>query len=829
MERYPAIYVPASDSLTPLPRSSYDRFVAGRASEASLPLTDPVCADEQFSIRVEFRGTILEVLSESAPTLVNNSPVTGSRTLQHGDRISAGSSSMIYLEKADPRLRQPPAPSKPIATEPPRIPATAPTITTLPGLTSRDNVPTVDPLAIRNAPGTDRTAGEERISSPGDLLLDRDAVIGRDRVNVSLVLDHPRVSRRHAEVSVRSGRVSLRDLGSSNGTFVNGVRIDGYRVLQVDDRIDIGPYSFRFTGRSLVQSTRVGNLRIVAYNLSRSVRSRDGAGDRVKILDRVTLVVEPKEFVCILGPSGSGKSTLMHALSARAPADSGQVFLNNVSLYANFQALKQGIAFVPQQDVLHEGLSLYQALSYTAQLRLPPDTADNGLAEAVGRALGRVDLGSRAETMIGNLSGGQQKRASLANEIVSQPNLLFLDEVTSGLDEGTDWEMMKLFRRMADDGMTIVCVTHTVANVEDFCHKIVIMANPGVLAFYGSPAEARRYFGVDKLGDVYRVLATRRGEEWREAYLVSEECRRYVQTQIATSPPVAERAPVAADQDSVVTRITEAARQFIVLVRRYGSLIWSDKKTLSLAAMQSLIIGVALTMVFGKVDAGSPKQSPLLFFLGISCFWYGCNNAAKEIAKERPIYRLERDVNLSVVSYVLSKMTLITVVGLGQVALLFAMVSIITGIPGNASAQFGAMSLAMLAGTATGLLISAVSLTTDQASALVPMALIPQIVLAGVIVPDLPKVADLIAHTVVSGFWIYKAMASILSQDHHEVSLAISVLLLHMAICFASSCLILLVRDARGEMVYGRAIGRWVKQATQAYGQAHAAVGGSQR
>jgi ABC-type multidrug transport system ATPase subunit len=135
-----------------------------------------------------------------------------------------------------------------------------------------------------------------------------------------------------------------------------------------------------------------------------------------------------------------------------------------------------------------------------------------------------VDLGARAGTAIGHLSGGQKKRASLANEIVSQPNLLFLDEVTSRLDEGADWEMMKLFRRMADGGMTIVCVTHTVANVEDFCHKIVILVNPGVLAFYGTAAEARRYFRVDKLGDVYRVLASRSDEEWRDQYQRSEEC-----------------------------------------------------------------------------------------------------------------------------------------------------------------------------------------------------------------------------------------------------------------------------------------------------------------
>jgi ABC-type multidrug transport system ATPase subunit len=815
MERYPAIYVPATDLFASLPRSSYDRFVAGSDPSANLCLPDPAWAQEQFSIRVDQRGTILEAISEVTPTQVNDVPVAGSRILQHGDKISAGSIAIIYLERADTRYRRPPATP---ATAPP-MPLRIPQQTVS---TGKDEAP--DPLLTTRMATTSQPAAAEKVSAPGELALDRDAIIGRDAAKVTLVLDHPRVSRRHAQVVVTRGRVSLRDLGSSNGTFVNGVRIDGFRVLQVDDRIDIGPYSFRFTGRSLTQSSSEGNLRIVAYNLSRTVRSRAGANQSIRILDKVTLVVEPREFVCILGASGSGKSTLMHALSARSPADSGQVFLNNVSLYANFQALKQGIAFVPQQDVLHESLTLREALSFTAQLRLPPDTSATGIAAAVNRALERVDLGTRAQTVIGHLSGGQQKRASLANEIVSQPNLLFLDEVTSGLDEGTDWEMMKLFRRMADDGMTIVCVTHTVANVEDFCHKIVVMANPGVLAFYGTPAEARRYFRVEKLGDLYRELASRTGEQWRGGYLQSDEFKRYVQLQIASFPPAADRAPVPTDQDSVLKRVSEAARQFEILSRRYGNLIFSDKKTLGLAAMQSLMVGVALTMVFGTVSSG-PKQFSLLFFLGISSFWYGCNNAAKEIAKELPIYRLERDVNLSVVSYVLSKMALLSVVGLGQVALLFVIVSAITGIPGSAGAQFWAMSIAMLTGTATGLLLSAVSSTTDQASTLIPIALIPQILLAGVIVPDLPTMADLMAHTVVSGFWIYRAMSSILNDDHGKVSLAIVILLIHTAVCFAASCFILFVRDARGGMVYGKAISKWVKQAGKAQGQARAAAG----
>ena len=665
MERYPAIYVPATDLFASLPRSSYDRFVAGRDFSANLCVADDAWASEQFSIRVEYRGTVLEPLSETTPTLVNGSPVDKSRVLQHGDTISAGSSSVVYLEKADPRLRKSPTPAPP--SEPafvrPSVPAPPPVRPSAPPPPPPPPFqPTVleTQLLTRRLETDHRSGAAANVDAPGELVLDKDAIIGRDRANVTLVLDHPRVSRRHAQVVVRAGRVSLRDLGSSNGTFVNGVRIDGYRMLQVDDRIDIGPYSFRFTGRSLVQSSSEGNLRIVAYNLSRTVRSRSSASERIKILDKVTIVVEPREFVCILGASGSGKSTLMHALSARAPADSGQVYLNGVSLYANFQAMKQGIAFVPQQDVLHGSLTLRGALSYTAQLRLPPDTSGSGMTAAVDRALERVDLGGRSETAIRYLSGGQQKRASLANEIVSQPNLLFLDEVTSGLDEGTDWEMMKLFRKMADDGMTIVCVTHTVANVEDFCHKIIVMANPGVLAFYGTPAEARQYFRVDKLGDLYRNLASQTGEQWRNAYLQSPECKRYVHAQIASSPPPGDRPPASADQDGFGKQTAEAARQLAILARRYGSLIFSDKQTLGLAAMQSVLVGVALALVFGTVTAG-PKQFSLLFFLGISCFWYGCNNAAKEIAKERPIYRLERDVNLSVFSYVkLRKMALLT-------------------------------------------------------------------------------------------------------------------------------------------------------------------------
>ena len=228
---------------------------------------------------------------------------------------------------------------------------------------------------------------------------------------------------------------------------------------------------------------------------------RSGSGT-LKLLDDVSLFIAPRHFVALIGPSGSGKSTLMNALSARAPADEGFVELNGIDLYTNFESLKQGMALVPQDEALHMPLRLDEAVGYTARLRLPPDTDKTDIEETVVQSLARVNLTDQSATAIKNLSGGQRKRACLANETVHDPSLLFVDEVTSGLDEQTDREIMRLMREHADRGRTVVCVTHTLANVAEFCHEIVVMKS-GVLAFYGTPEECLNYFGVDQLGLVY--------------------------------------------------------------------------------------------------------------------------------------------------------------------------------------------------------------------------------------------------------------------------------------------------------------------------------------
>jgi ABC-type multidrug transport system ATPase subunit len=142
-------------------------------------------------------------------------------------------------------------------------------------------------------------------------------------------------------------------------------------------------------------------VRGVSYNAPGGVSQR--------ILHDANLRIRPSEFVAIIGANGSGKSTLMNIMAGRLLPSEGTVLLNDGDLHANFQALKHDIAFVPQQDVLHEQLTLRHALDYAAQLRVPSDTTVEQRRVAVIDAARSVDLRERSDQRTGALGGGQKK------------------------------------------------------------------------------------------------------------------------------------------------------------------------------------------------------------------------------------------------------------------------------------------------------------------------------------------------------------------------------------------------------------------------------------
>jgi ABC-type multidrug transport system ATPase subunit len=626
-------------------------------------------------------------------------------------------------------------------------------------------------------------------------------VIGRDFQVAQYLLEHPHVSRLHASLAVVGKQVVITDLGSSNGTYVNGRRIHRPVELAPGDRIDIGPFSLHFDGSALVSRSRSNNIELAARGLSRVVRDR-ASGRPISLLSEIDLVVLPHEFVCLLGPSGSGKTTLLSILSGRNPPTEGDVTVNGQDLYANFEALKEDLAVVPQKDVLHDSLAVASALRYTAELRLPPDLSKREVEASVDDILGVVGLTSRKGTLIRHLSGGQLKRASLANEMVSKPSLLFLDEVTSGLDEQTDLEVMELFRQVADGGKTVVCVTHSLANVESTCHLVVILTEGGRLAFIGTPEEAKAYFGISRLGEVYRKLAGRPAAEWSERFRASPFFERYV---VERLPSEADRVPLPKlSLPPSRRRKRRGVRQAWVLTRRYVDVWRGDHQALLALFGQCLLIAIALGLVFGRLgDESNPakrvqKTVNLLMLLAVPCFWFGCNTGAKELVKERIIFLRERDFNLRVGGYFLSKFVVLVVAGLVQVTILFGIVWFWCKPPGPPGEKWLVLAALAMTGTLVGLMISAVARTEEVATALVPVAVLPQIIMAGVVVP-LTGLGLKFSKCLITVYWGQEALErtlpradlEILKRHLEDTSPALTIILVHALVAALTTVVVL--------------------------------------
>ena len=445
-------------------------------------------------------------------------------------------------------------------------------------------------------------------------------VIGR-AADCDLPLVHPSVSRYHAILERLPDGFRLSDLNSVNGVSVNGRRISDPVYVQERQRVGIGPFLFSMSEGVVYSLDSSQSLRLEARQVEKVIVLEDGK-DR-KLLDNINMVMEPGEFVGLLGPSGSGKSTLMDCLNGRRRSTGGQVLANGEDFYQHFDSFRQSLGYVPQKDIVHTQLSVARALHYTAQLRLPVDSEPAELQVRVEEVLAQMELLPHRNTLIGNLSGGQIKRVSLGAELLARPCLLFIDEATSGLDAGTEARMMRLFRQLSDQGKSIVCITHNVDNV-DRCHLVILLLR-GKLVFYGPPKEAPAYFGVSRLSDIYDRLAEREAEAWERQYLGSEFHREFVAKRQSAEPAPRLDAPTVLGAPGVVpsvppalaeretppagtTQLGEAIRsqwkqwpmlhQFRILTARYAELMWGDKRSFRLLLLQAPIVAAFIFLGF---------------------------------------------------------------------------------------------------------------------------------------------------------------------------------------------------------------------------------------
>lgn len=576
-----------------------------------------------------------------------------------------------------------------------------------------------------------------------------DTSIGRAE-NCDIRLKNVAVSRYHAGVRNANGQYYVFDNGSTNGVFVNGSRIQKSYHLSNKDIFTVLNTTFIYDGNVVYYKVNPEGIALEIHDLNKDVPAKGG---KKTILDKVSLSIEPNEFVAIIGGSGAGKTTLMTAMSGFDSKVTGRVYCNGTNLRENFQTLKNIIGFVPQQDIIYENITLKKMLYYTAKMKMPEDTSTAEIDARIEEVLGMVELSEHKDTYIRRLSGGQKKRASIAVELLANPGLFFLDEPTSGLDPGTEEHLMRTLSKLSkEQEKTIIMVTHTINNL-DLCDKVIIMGYGGRLCYCGSPAGIKDFFQTDDFVKVYDII-TADPKGWESRFRMSGINQ------------VSEHA-AESNGEAIKPRKVNGFTQLGILVRRYTTLIMNDMQRLALIFGQPLIIGLLLTLVAGPdIYQKFTETQSILFTLMSGGIWMGLLNTIQEVNKERVILKREYMGNLKLPVYMLSKYIVQGVISLVQAVILVVTFVLVKGTPSckgviisNATIEIIVLIfLTIYASAGMGLLLSSITKSADRAMAIAPFVLIIQLIFSGILF-ELTGATDKISYVTFSR-WAMESIGS---------------------------------------------------------------------
>lgn len=245
---------------------------------------------------------------------------------------------------------------------------------------------------------------------------------------------------------------------------------------------------------------------------------------RLRILHDVTLSFRRGEVAAIIGPSGCGKSTLLKCLTTVHRATEGTVTLGGKDIWPMRDSFRLQLGYVPQDDIIHRQLTVERAFYYSSRLRLDVGFEAKDIRKRIDSIAGLLGLAERKGTRISRLSGGQRKRVNIGIELLADPDFLILDEPASGLDPGTEEDLVRLLSRLSRMGRTVVMTTHSMEYL-DAIDKIVLLVR-GRVVFAGALPEMLKHFDVERAADVFQAVRDGDPEGLSRRYLGSPLARR---------------------------------------------------------------------------------------------------------------------------------------------------------------------------------------------------------------------------------------------------------------------------------------------------------------
>ncbi|MEU7007033.1 ATP-binding cassette domain-containing protein [Streptomyces sp. NPDC046332] len=237
--------------------------------------------------------------------------------------------------------------------------------------------------------------------------------------------------------------------------------------------------------------------------LARTFQTKNGPVEAVRGID---LTVRPGEILGLLGPNGAGKTTTLRMLTTLLPPTGGVATVAGHDLLADPAAVRQRIGYVAQAGGVDPQETVRSELVIQGRLYRLSRTDAAARAEELARELGLTDLLDRSTAA---LSGGQRRRLDIALGLTHRPDVLFLDEPTTGLDPGSRADLWALVRRLRDEhGTTVVLTTHYLDEADALADRLVIV-DKGVVIAEGTPAALKAEHGVTTLQDAFLAITGR--------------------------------------------------------------------------------------------------------------------------------------------------------------------------------------------------------------------------------------------------------------------------------------------------------------------------------
>lgn len=514
--------------------------------------------------------------------------------------------------------------------------------------------------------------------------------------------------------------------------------------------------------------------------------------------------LENGQLVAIMGGSGVGKSTLLSLLNGTLKPQSGSITINGHDI--SEPAAKALIGFVPQDDLLIEELTVYQNLWYTAKLcfdKMP----DEDLDRRVMSVLTQLGLDAAKDLKVGSpinkfISGGQRKRLNIALELIREPAILFLDEPTSGLSSTDTEKVINLLKEQTGKGKLIIVNIHQPSsNVYKLFDRLWLLDKGGYPVFDGNPIDAVSYFKkaanyadadvttCPSCGNVNPEIVLNiidetsldsRGNRTDNRKVAPQEWHRlYLE-----SRPKMEPADIS-DVPRTDQKRPGAFKQMLIFLQRNISAKITDLQYILVTLVEAPLLAVISGLLThftpdnGIYTVMDNKNLPSYLFMAIIVsIFLGMSGSAEEIIKDRALLKREKFLNLSYGSYIWSKMIYMAFVCLVQTFLFIIVGNAIMGIHGMFWLWWCLLFVSAFLSSLIGLLLSQCLSSVVSIYITIPLLLIPQILLCGLVVHfedltpnsetgNVPVIGDIIPSR-----WSYEALAvaSFSMNDYKEIT-----------------------------------------------------------